>query len=145
MGCEGACTHAHVRFVVARVRVRPKRVSTKMHTTLLCATRKILDKKTLSCAKRQVSWYIFKNEKSVVCHTTRLLCGTQHISQLIQVIMMLSICKLVNWAYVLNFRILTHLEDKNTCVVWILVYYCTRTFFLWDFQTFSISYDGSKN
>ena len=57
------------------------RDSTKMHTTVSCATRQTLDKNKLSCGTRQVCHVphdkfhdiFFQNEKSVVCHTTTFM------------------------------------------------------------------------
>ena len=38
MGCEGACTHAHVRCAVARVRVRAKSILKRVCDVRACGT-----------------------------------------------------------------------------------------------------------
>ena len=38
MSCEGACAHAHVRFVVARVRVRAKFILESVRDVRACGT-----------------------------------------------------------------------------------------------------------
>ena len=106
-------------------------VSTKMHTTVSCATRQILDKQKMSCATRQVSWHFFskwkkcrvphdnfhdiffQNKNSVVCHMTR------HILLLL-------------W------------KIKYLCRVHFSILNCTRQLFLGRFQTFPIFYNVTQ-
>ena len=108
-------------------------VSTKMHTTVSCATRqcrvphdKHLTKKICRVPHDKFHDIFFQNEKSVVCHTTAFLtyfskmkivsCTTRQILLLL-------------W------------KIKYLCRVHFSILNCTRRLFLGHFQTFPIFYD----
>ena len=71
---------------ILRSNLGTTRVSTKMHTTVSCATRhcrvphnKHCTKKLCRVAHDKFHDIIFPNEKCVVCHTTRSSSATRHI------------------------------------------------------------------